>query len=112
MRVFEVSTFNQQITAPKRESFGITLALRGGDVLHPLGSGNWFSPPWFQSIWRWFCPITILPWISWNLFGWRGYIGFKAYGADAVEYINFMPAADVSPGSIALMISARLYISD
>lgn len=99
-------------TNPKRESFGVTLALRGGDVCHPVGEGDWFKPPYFSHAWRFWCPIPILPWVSWNLFGWRGYIGAKAFGADAAEYVNWMPAWDVYVGSMALHFSARFSISN
>lgn len=110
MRVFQ---FPGQIsTAPKRATFGITFALRGGDVLHPLGKGDWFRPPYFSRILRFWCPLPLLPWISWNLWGWRGYCGAKAYGADSWDYLNWMPAGDVYPGSQALQFSIRLRISD
>lgn len=110
MRVFQ---FPGQIsTAPKRATFGITVALRGGDVLHPLGKGDWFKPPYFSRILRFWCPVPILPWISWNLWGWRGYFGAKVYGADSPEYVHWMAAVDVYDGSQALQFSVRLRISD
>jgi hypothetical protein len=108
-----VSQFpGEATTNPKREAFGVTFALRGGDVLHPLGQGDWFKSPYFSRILRFWCPIPILPWITWNLFGWRGYLGAKIYGADSEAYANWMPATDVYVGSQALQFSARLRISD
>jgi len=99
-------------TSPKREAWGVTLSLRGGDVLHPLGSGDWFAPPYFSRTLRFWCPIPVLPWVSWNLWGWRGYLGAKIYGADSPAYVNWMPESDVYAGSQALQFSARLKISD
>lgn len=50
--------------------------------------------------------------VAWNLWGWRGYLGAKCYGADAPEYTNWMPAEDVYPGSQAIQFSGRLHIGD
>jgi len=99
-------------TAPKRSTFGVTLALRWGDVCHPLGTGDWFKPPYFTRILRFWCPFPILPWISWNLWGWCGYLGAKIYGADSEAYKNWMPAEDVYEGSQAIQFSGRLRITD
>lgn len=110
MRVFQF--LGQATTNPKRETFGVTLALRGGDVLHPLGKGDWFKPPYFSRILRFWCPLPILPWISWNLGDWRGYFGAKVYGADSPAYKHWMPGVDVYDGSQALQFSIRLGISD
>lgn len=112
MKVMQLTTCDEGITNPKRSAFGITLALRGGDVLHPLGKGDWFKPPYFARVLRFWCPLPILPWISWNLWGWRGYAGAKVYGADSWDYLNWMPAGDVYQGSQALQFSVRLRISD
>jgi len=112
MKVFQITTCDEGITNPKRSTFGITFALRWGDVLHPLGQeGNWFKPPYFTEILRFYSYIPI-PFLSWNLWGWRGYLGVKVYGADALEYLNWMPAEDVYDGSQAIQFSARLRISD
>lgn len=112
MNVFQITTLDEGLTNPKRTPFGVTLALRGGDVLHPLGTGDWFKPPYFARVLRFWCRWPVLPWITWNLWGWRGYLGAKIYGADAPAYRNWMPAADVYAGSRALQFSARLSISD
>lgn len=112
MRVFQFSTCDEGLTNPKRSGFGITLALRGGDVLHPLGEGNWFKSPYFARILRFYCPIAVLPFISWNLWGWKGYLGAKVYGADSDSYKNWMSFEDVYQGSLAIQFSGRLRISD
>lgn len=155
MRVHQLTTCDEGITNPKRSTFGVTLALRWGDVLHPLGSeGNWFKPPYFTRILRFYMPMAVptilcavwfklvlmaFEWavgsfgywgllsslllltfpvipgafVSWNLWGWRGYLGMgKCYGADAPEYLYWMPAEDVYEGSQAIQFSARLRISD
>ena len=112
MRVNQITSKDEGITNPKRSTWGITFALRWGDVLHPLGSeGNWFKEPYFTRILRFYSYIP-LPFISWNLWGWRGYLGAKVYGADAPEYMNWMPAADVYEGSQAIQFSGRLSIND
>jgi len=113
MRVFQISTGDEPLTQPKRQTFGITFALRGGDVCHPLGTdGNWFTPPYFTRVLRFYCPIPILPFVMWNLWGWRGYAGAKIYGVDSEAYKNWMPTEDVYNGSLALHFSARLSIND
>ncbi len=113
MRVFQLTTSDEPLTSPKRERFGITFALRGGDVCHPLGTnGNWFTPPYFSDTLRFCACIPILPWISWNLFGWRGYAGAKIYGADSPAYKNWMNPDDVYDGSLAIHFSIRLAIKD
>ena len=146
MKVHQLITNDEGITNPKRSVFGITLALRWGDVCHPLGQGDWFKPPYFSDVLRFYMPMAIpvlvfvawliasvllavnvqwwvllaLPtfllipgaFITWNLFGWRGYLGAKAYGADRPAYYNWMNPEDVYEGSQAIQFSARLRISD
>lgn len=113
MKVHQLITKDEGITNPKRSTFGITLALRWGDVLHPMGQeGNWFKEPYFTKILRFWCPIPILLFITWNLWGWRGYLGAKVYGADSPEYKNWMPSEDVYEGSQAIQFSGRLGMSD
>ena len=90
---------------------GVTFALRWGDVCHPLGQGDWFKPPYFSRVLR-FWSYFPLPFISWNLWGWKGYLGAKVYGADSEEYKNWMNVNDVYDGSIAIQFSARLSIND
>lgn len=111
MRVFQLSTGDEPLTQPKRQAFGITFALRGGDVCHPLGQGDWFKPPYFSRVLR-FWSYFPLPFITWNLCGWRGYAGMKCWGCDSEAYKNWLPAEIVYPGSIAMQLSLRLRITD
>ena len=112
MKVHQITTCDEGSTNPKRSSFGITLALRWGDVCHPLGSdGNWFHAPYFERVLR-FWSYFPLPFIAWNLWGWRGYLGAKVYGADSEAYKNWMNPADVGEGSQAIQFSGRFSISD
>lgn len=112
MKVRQITTCDEGLTNPKRATFGVTLALRWGDVLHPLGQeGNWFKPPYFTRVLRFYTRVP-LPFIAWNLWGWRGYLGAKVYGADSPEYLNWMQAEDVYEGSQAIQFSGRLKISD
>ena len=110
MRVFQFP--GQPTTNPKRSKFGVTLALRGGDVCHPLGEGKWFEPPYFDKVLWFWMPLPLLPFISWNLFGWKGYIGAKVYGADSPAYKNWMKESDVYEGSQAIHFSVRFIIND
>lgn len=111
MKVFQITTCDEGTTNPKRSSFGITFALRWGDVCHPLGTGEWFKPPYFSDVLRFYSYIP-MPWITWNLFGWRGYLGAKVYGADRPEYNNWMLPGDVYEGSQAIQFNGRLAIGD
>ena len=110
MRVFQFP--GEPTTDPKRETFGITFALRGGDVCHPLGQGDWFNPPYFSNVLRFWCALPILPWVSWNLWGWCGYIGAKVYGADSPAYAHWLDPFDVYEGSQAIHFSIRLLVKD
>jgi len=111
VKVHQITTCDEGITNPKRSGFGVTLAMRWGDVCHPLGTGDWFKPPYFSRVLRFFSYVP-LPFVAWNIFGWRGYLGAKVYGADSPEYMNWMDALDVYEGSQAIQFSARLRISD
>lgn len=112
MRVSQITTCDEGLTNPKRSTFGITFALRWGDVCHPLGQdGNWFHEPYFTRVLRFYSYVP-LPFITWNLWDWRGYLGAKVYGADAPEYKNWMNPDDVYPGSQAIQFSGRLSIND
>ena len=95
---------------PLLEKNGLWIEFRGGDVCDPV-FGNWFSPPWPKYVIRFFCKYPVLPWISWRIGKWVGYVGFKAYGADPKAYLNWMPAEDVYLGSDALCLSARPFAS-
>lgn len=111
MKVYQLTTCDEGITNPKRSTFGVTLALRWGDVCHPLGQGNWFKSPYFTSVLRFFSYVP-LPFISWNLWGWRGYAGMKTWGCDSEAYKNWLPPDVVYQGSIAMQFSLRLRITD
>ena len=112
MKVHQFTTNDEGITNPKRSTFGVTFALRWGDVCHPLGQdGNWFKEPYFTKVLRFYSYVP-LPFISGNLWGWRFYFGAKVYGADAPEYKFWMPAEDVYVGSQAIQFSGRLSIND
>ena len=117
MKVHQLTTCDEGITNPKRSTFGITFALRWGDVCHPLGSeGNWFKEPYFEKVLRFYSYFP-LPFIAWNLWGWKGYAGLsKVYGVDSDAY-KLWPAMkgrehEIYPGSQAMMASVRLRISD
>lgn len=99
---------NQSLMNPFPDSGRFFFELRGGDILHPIGSGSWFSLPYFSRIFRAFCGLCVLPFVAWKFGTIGGYIGAKAYGADSPEYCNWMNHADVFEGSHALMFSVRL----
>lgn len=99
----------QPATQPFPAGSGFFFELRGGDILHPLGQGDWFRPPYFERIYRAWCSWCILPYLAWRIGNHGGYIGFKAYGADSEAYRYWMPAGDVYAGSQALQISGRLW---
>jgi hypothetical protein len=111
LKVHQIITRDEGITNPKRSVWGVTFALRWGDVCHPLGQGDWFKPPYFSRVLR-FWSYFPLPFVAWNLWGWRGYLGAKAYGADSDAYKNWMAEEDVYPGSLAIQFSGRLMIND
>lgn len=98
----------QVTTDPFPKATGVQFQWRGGDVCHPIGGGDWFKPPYFARVWRWYCSWPVLPYFAWRIGNRGGYIGFKCYGADSEAYKNWMNPADVYPGSMALQLSARL----
>ncbi len=110
MRVFQITTTPAlPPTTPFRKTNGITLALRGGDVCHPLGTGDWFKPPYFTNVLRGYVSWPILPYITWRWGQRAGYVGAKIYGVDSDAYRNWLPTEDVYVGSLALMLSVRLW---
>jgi hypothetical protein len=111
MRVKQLISRDEGITNPKRSVWGVTLALRWGDVCHPLGSGDWFKPPYFSKVLRFYSYIPLL-FITWNLWGWKGYLGAKVYGVDSPAYKNWISADEVYEGSQAIQFSGRLSIND
>jgi hypothetical protein len=111
MKVRQIITRDEGITNPKRSVWGITFALRWGDVCHPLGQGDWFKPPYFSRVLR-FWSYFPLPFVAWNLWGWRGYLGAKVYGVDSPAYKNWIAPDEVYDGSLAIQFSGRLMIND
>ncbi len=111
MKVHQLITRDEGITNPKRSVWGVTFALRWGDVCHPLGQGDWFAPPYFSRVLR-FWSYSPLPFIAWNLWGWRGYLGAKVYGVDSDAYKNWINPEEVYDGSQAIQFSGRLMIGD
>lgn len=111
MRIHQITSNDEGETNPKRSTLGCTLAIRWGDVCHPLGTGDWFNPPYFSRVLRFYSHFP-LPWVTWNLWGWRGYCGAKIYGADNEAYKQWMKPEDVYDGSLALHFSIRLTIKD
>jgi hypothetical protein len=100
----------RDLTDPVLEIGGAVFVVRlyAGDICDPYG-GNWFSPPWPTRVWRWFSKYPILPFVAWR---WPnttrgGYLGFKLYGVDQEAYKNWLPAADVYPGSLAVCLTCR-----
>jgi len=100
----------QPITGPFPSRNGVFFELRGGDVAEPIGFGtNWFKPPYPSHVLRFFCPWRVLPFLSWKLGSFGGYIGFKAYGVDAPEYPLWLcKPEECYSGSVAMCITARL----
>lgn len=110
MKAFQITTSPAQPpTDPFRQSFGITLALRGGDICHPLGVGDWFKPPYFKEVFRFWLEWPIAPYITWRVGNCGGYIGAKIYGVDSEAYRNWLPPSEVYVGSLAMMFSIRLW---
>jgi hypothetical protein len=111
LKVHQLITRDDGLTNPKRSVWGVTFALRWGDVCHPLGQGDWFKPPYFSRVLR-FWSYFPLPFVAWNLWGWRGYLGAKVYGVDSPAYKNWIAPDEVYEGSQAIQFSGRLKISD
>ncbi len=97
---------DRSATDPLLEDDGFWWELRSGDVLDPL-NGKWFEEPFPTRIWKFFCNLPVLPFISWRIGSKAGYIGFKIYGADSPAYLNWMNPDDVYEGSQAMCLSAR-----
>jgi hypothetical protein len=53
-----------------------------------------------------------LPFVAWNLWDWRGYLGAKVYGVDSDAYKNWIDPNAVYDGSQAIQFSGRLMIND
>lgn len=90
---------------------------RGGDYLHPRGSGDWFNPPYFPDgvDYKYFYEPTKL-FVSWKIpfLNWQGYFGAKAYGVDSIAYKEGICKdfpREVYDGSYAFMTSIRPFAS-
>ena len=90
---------------------GIDIVWRGGDVIQPFW-GNWFDPPFFRIVFKFYVPWRILPFIRWRFGRTVGYLGFKAFGVDSEHYCNWLPPDRVHVGSVAIVCSARMDADD
>ena len=108
MKVFGWASNKQSWSKPfPAKSKGLYLSFRGGDVIRPYGSGNWFAEPFYRTYWRWHCKYAVLPFFScrWGRYGM--YIGAKCFGVDHEAYKNWLPPEEVYDGSRALALSFR-----
>ena len=94
-------------TSPKRPG----LFFRGGDICDPQDGNQLDGPPWPTRVRRWHCPWPVLPFLCVKLGRFGFYAGWKCYGFDLPNYLNWagIRAADVYPGSLALELTARLF---
>lgn len=92
------------ITSPYPTSSGIIVHLIGGDVVQPLGGGDWFKPPYFNRVFRSYTRIPFMPFISVRLGRFGFYAGSKVFGVDSPAYLVWMvPKEEVYEGSLAMM---------
>lgn len=131
MQVFGFMT-DSAITAPfpAAPRGGVKFRLLGGTIYDPRGpyalrfnklDGTpvppTAKPDWFNSIpaaaWSAFVRWPVLPFLSWGIGRWGGYVGFKAYGFDAPEYRDYpgVQPEDVRSGALALCFSIRLTLN-
>lgn len=94
-------------TAPKTGG----LYFRGGDVCDPHDGEQLNGPPWPTNITRWYCRWPVLPFLCVKLGRFGVYAGWKCYGFDLPNYLNWagITKADVYPGSLALELTARFF---
>lgn len=97
-----------------KPGWGIVFKLRGGDVVRPIGHPRaWFRQDapnvWFSTdpaarwkVWRFYCPLPVLPFVSIALGRYGFYAGFKDFRVLHDEYRAWLPAAEVYEGSVAL----------
>jgi len=110
MKIFQITTNpDQKLTSPFRSTNGITLALRGGNILDPyFDPDGWFWSKKPSFVLNFYVPIPILPYITVKFGKYGFYAGFKAYGVDSDAYIDQLcPKEDVYEGSQALSFSVR-----
>lgn len=93
MNVTQLTTCDEGLTNPKRSKFGVTLALRGGDVCHPLGEGKWFEPPYFEKVLRFHMtsdiPISIA--VIWAYLICTAFVIFDWWGVLAIPLFWLNP---------------------
>ena len=96
-------------TSPKNPG----LFFRGGDVYTTKYLGkDAFSPPWPTWYRRWYCKYPVLPFLCIRFGGGRGmYIGWKVYGFDRPEYLNYpgITKEDVYEGSLTMTFTMRFF---
>lgn len=83
---------------------GFLWALRGGDLVSPVGlTGSFFGPPPPAITRRWISR-AVLPFFAARRGRFGFYVGWKAYGFDSPAYLKWpsITPADVFEGSIAL----------
>lgn len=97
---------DQPLTSAYPAKNGVLVRFCSGNVLDPY-FGNWFKEPYFKVIIRYFTTWR-LPYFSFRLGRFGGYVGFQCYGVDSPQYLNFLPAKDVYDGSLALSLTIRL----
>lgn len=87
------------------------LALRGGDVCDPRDGEQINGPPWPTRVERFYCPLPILPWVCIKFGRFGFYAGWKCYGFDLPNYLNWpgITPKDVYPGSLALELTMRFF---
>lgn len=84
----------------------------GGEVVAPDAKRDWFNAvP--SAARREYVKAPILPFFSFGLWRWGGYIGWKLYGFDAPEYKDYpqVNPGDVQPGAQAMCFSMRLTLN-
>lgn len=94
-----------EATTPYPTANGFILRLMGGDVVHPLGDGDWFKPPYFARVLRFRVPLPVMPFFSVRIGRFGFYIGSKVFGVDSPAYAAWMvPEDEVYEGSLAMML--------
>lgn len=100
-----------------KPGWGIKIAFRGGDVLHPYGvaepetgdvfwqNNKWWNP---KKIFKFRVPIPILPFVGIALGNYGLYFGFKDYPVHHDNYYRWVDRDNIYPGSRALCLSASI----
>src|SRR5437762_13813911 len=94
-------------TRPKRAG----LFFRGGEICDPQDGEQLNGPPWPAKIKRLYCRWPILPFLCIRCGRFGFYFGWKCYGFDLPNYLNWagVTKEDVYPGSLALEFTARFF---